>query len=1018
MKRKILIILSALFLLVPWLAFYHEYLLFGEVYVAPTAHALVPGAEGTAEIQQLYRRDDSLVLYPEWTLLHFYQETGASPYWNPYQFSGMPLIPQSSFMDPLRFLLGLWAPLASAERSYMLAMMLRSAFALTFAFLIFRHFKIGYLFSAAGAIAFWFNSPLLVLHHATFDPVYLWVLIIWINLKLWAAPDRRRRLLWGLGMALAFAAEIFTWHLYFSMLFAILLVIFNGIYAIREYRNGRDYSRVLGPLSIFAGAGILAAVIGFFRIWTFVDLVGYSFRMVLPKRASGLVPYIPFGVLYFPYLYPFRNALELFTSIQLHPIHPDLKGVIGSFEDMRITFFPLFSRYGLIEAPYRSPLWYLILTFVFLESKTRRQAFPFWATFLLIFVGYNGLAALNVLNPVLGSTLPTILKAGNWLYLVITAAHSCLALCFGFGVVGLRRTLHLCQAQAVKRQSIIREFFSLRSRRELILIAVVISGMALLGTIAVEWKWKISDTPAKIVLVYLFTVLVPVMVLSTWIFRFKRPPQDGSQTRFTLSKMLSIATVLLLGYGATYILLGMQLRHNAPYVAEELRLGLVASGLDGEISQNTSSYFQRSLEQLYDPLPGVCWLLLAITACGLVLLWYGAHYPRHRTVVLLTLVLLLGMEGVVVTLNGEDHSSSQNLAPKAEWIDFLRDRMGHFRYLAYGREWKPALKTVSQTNGEVQQVYDLSLAALAVKKYGILKPSVDLLYRLEYLEGSSGLAPNDYRVFTYAPTSTSLKDGLSWSEIMYGTTEMEFPFYKSRAFDLLSMKYLVTQEYLNDPDYLLVYDKEIRIYENRRAFPRAWLVPSYEIYADRYEVLLRLSSPDFDPYQTAILEKQPVKAEGNRTRYGMIPQVPGNQGDKVIFTAMNALQRWMVTEIPEDTPLLDISPSNGGEVAIVSYSPGQIRYRVRTDSNQLLVLSEIFYPGWKARIDGRPTDIYRANYALMAIPVEAGEHKIELSFDPDSYTYARWISLGALLLAVVLVVIVFCRLQVERFRGM
>ena len=50
----------------------------------------------------------------------------------------------------------------------------------------------------------------------------------------------------------------------------------------------------------------------------------------------------------------------------------------------------------------------------------------------------------------------------------------------------------------------------------------------------------------------------------------------------------------------------------------------------------------------------------------------------------------------------------------------------------------------------------------------------------------------------------------------------------------------------------------------------------------------------------------------------------------------------------------------------------------------MAVFSEIYYPGWTAKIDGVPADILRANYVLRAMAIPAGKHVIEMTFDPAS----------------------------------
>ena len=51
----------------------------------------------------------------------------------------------------------------------------------------------------------------------------------------------------------------------------------------------------------------------------------------------------------------------------------------------------------------------------------------------------------------------------------------------------------------------------------------------------------------------------------------------------------------------------------------------------------------------------------------------------------------------------------------------------------------------------------------------------------------------------------------------------------------------------------------------------------------------------------------------------------------------------------------------------------------------MLVLSDMYYPGWKAFVDGEETKIYRADYTFRAIPLNAGTHQVEFVYDPISF---------------------------------
>ena len=60
------------------------------------------------------------------------------------------------------------------------------------------------------------------------------------------------------------------------------------------------------------------------------------------------------------------------------------------------------------------------------------------------------------------------------------------------------------------------------------------------------------------------------------------------------------------------------------------------------------------------------------------------------------------------------------------------------------------------------------------------------------------------------------------------------------------------------------------------------------------------------------------------------------------------------------------------------YNPDYVVYKSKSSKDQLAVFSEVYYaPDWRAYIDGKPADYFRANYILRAMVIPAGEHKIE-----------------------------------------
>lgn len=83
----------------------------------------------------------------------------------------------------------------------------------------------------------------------------------------------------------------------------------------------------------------------------------------------------------------------------------------------------------------------------------------------------------------------------------------------------------------------------------------------------------------------------------------------------------------------------------------------------------------------------------------------------------------------------------------------------------------------------------------------------------------------------------------------------------------------------------------------------------------------------------------------------------------------------------------DFRPGHDASASIKlnSYAPDVLTYSSNSSVDGVVVFSEIFYPyGWKAYIDGKKADLFRANYLLRAMNVPAGKHEIRMEFRPDS----------------------------------
>ena len=159
---------------------------------------------------------------------------------------------------------------------------------------------------------------------------------------------------------------------------------------------------------------------------------------------------------------------------------------------------------------------------------------------------------------------------------------------------------------------------------------------------------------------------------------------------------------------------------------------------------------------------------------------------------------------------------------------------------------------------------------------------------------------------------------------------------------------------------------EIDLYQNLKASPRAWFVeraaalPSREVLRAIKQGRLPDGAP-FDPAKLALFEEEDF---GGR---------------------------------PISLPSTGIG--SGAEAIVTRYEPQRIEARTRNDQAGFLVLSEVYYRGWDAWVDGVKRPVERVNYTLRGIALPAGEHRVEFVFRSPSFrSGAVFSAFGAIIL--------------------
>jgi len=120
----------------------------------------------------------------------------------------------------------------------------------------------------------------------------------------------------------------------------------------------------------------------------------------------------------------------------------------------------------------------------------------------------------------------------------------------------------------------------------------------------------------------------------------------------------------------------------------------------------------------------------------------------------------------------------------------------------------------------------------------------------------------------------------------------------------------------------------------------------------------------------------------------------------------------------EDVQPIFISQCNRnahGNVEIISEDPNEVQLIVKAEDAGYVVLSKVWYPGWKAELDGQSIEVIRANYLHTAIAVPAGDHELRLVYRPASFYIGAMVSLISIL-GIIIVAVIMIRNQGKLIR--
>jgi Bacterial membrane protein YfhO len=172
----------------------------------------------------------------------------------------------------------------------------------------------------------------------------------------------------------------------------------------------------------------------------------------------------------------------------------------------------------------------------------------------------------------------------------------------------------------------------------------------------------------------------------------------------------------------------------------------------------------------------------------------------------------------------------------------------------------------------------------------------------------------------------------------------------------------VSGEIKNSRYNLAYQDQDVLIYQNKSAYPRAFVIYDLINVSNFNQALDLLANSEIDLRHTAIVENFPAD---------LIP-VFEKSGKKI----------------------------SSGPVNVHRVTANSLIAEVKTDSPGLFVLSEQYYPGWRAYVDGREARIYAVDGILRGIFLKKGRHTVIFEYRPLSFLIGIFVSILSLLVTV------------------
>ena len=223
----------------------------------------------------------------------------------------------------------------------------------------------------------------------------------------------------------------------------------------------------------------------------------------------------------------------------------------------------------------------------------------------------------------------------------------------------------------------------------------------------------------------------------------------------------------------------------------------------------------------------------------------------------------------------------------------------------------------------------------------ILHPNSSSVYQVESADGYDPLYLKSYSQFISVLQSGDPKAQISSFNRIVTPQKLDSP-----LINLLNVKYILSFDEISSPIFSKVFEEGItKIYQNKNVIPRVFFVNEVIKVDTSQSEFSKLLSVDIDLTKTATSQKYSFKKQ-----------------------------------------------NNNNSIRLDYYQDQSLSFIASTDKEAPLVLTNIYYPGWKAFVDEKIVEIMPADFMFQSIIVPPGTHRIEFKFQPKSFYNGLYLS--------------------------